>query len=61
MSVLSARVQAANDAAAALQQFYFSSRYATRRHEPGISDFTFGNPPMPPLGGIGAAKANGRR
>ena len=34
------------------EHFYFDSRYGARRSEPGISDFTFGNPHELPLAGI---------
>jgi aspartate aminotransferase len=52
MSVLSARVIATDAAFEAVKTFFFSSRYAERRFEPGISDFTFGNPHEMPLQGI---------
>jgi aspartate aminotransferase len=55
MSVVSARVKAADAAFAAVRDFYFTSRYGERRHEPGICDFTFGNPHEMPLDGIVAA------
>jgi aspartate aminotransferase len=55
MSVVSARVKAADAAFAAVRDFYFTSRYGERRHEPGICDFTFGNPHEMPLEGIVAA------
>ncbi len=35
-----------------VRNFYFGSRYAERRFEPGICDFTFGNPHEMPLEGI---------
>lgn len=54
MSV-STRVRAADAAFAAVKQFYFASRYGERRLEPGISDFTFGNPHEMPLPGIVSA------
>ena len=55
MSVVSARVRAADAAFAAVKQFYFASRYGQRRGEPGICDFTFGNPHEMPLEGFVAA------
>lgn len=54
MSV-SSRIRAADAAFAAVRNFYSASRYSARRHEPGISDFTFGNPHEMPLQGIVAA------
>jgi aspartate aminotransferase len=35
-----------------VKTFFFSSRYAERKLEPGICDFTFGNPHEMPLEGI---------
>jgi len=55
MTIVSARIQAADTAFAAVKDFYFSSRYGERRLEPGICDFTFGNPHELPLPGIVAA------
>lgn len=55
MSVISARVSAADAAFDAVKNFYFTSRYSERRFEPGICDFTFGNPHEMPLEGIVAA------
>jgi aspartate aminotransferase len=37
---------------------YFTSRYETRRQDPGICDFTFGNPQEIPLEGLVAALRN---
>src|SRR3546814_13349512 len=37
---------------AAVQDFYFNSRYADRRGQPGVCDFTFGNPQEFPLPGL---------
>jgi len=54
MSV-SARVRSADAAFAAVKRFYFDSRYGERRLDPGICDFTFGNPHEMPLDGIVAA------
>jgi aspartate aminotransferase len=55
MSIISARVRAADAAFAAVKSFYFESRYGERRLDPGICDFTFGNPHEMPLEGIVAA------
>jgi aspartate aminotransferase len=52
MPVVSARVRAADAAFAPVRDFYFHSRYGDRRLEPGISDFTFGNPQEFPLDGL---------
>ena len=52
MSIISARVRAADEAFAAVKDFYFTSRYAERRSEPRICDFTFGNPHEMPLDGF---------
>jgi aspartate aminotransferase len=49
------RIRAADAAFAAVRRFYSSSRYAERRSDPGISDFTFGNPHEMPLAGLVAA------
>ena len=54
MSV-SSRISTADAAFSAVRNFYFASRYSQRRLEPGISDFTFGNPHEMPLKGIVAA------
>jgi aspartate aminotransferase len=51
----SSRIQAADAAFSAVRRFYSSSRYAERRSDPGISDFTFGNPHEMPLPGLVAA------
>jgi aspartate aminotransferase len=51
----SSRIKAAEAAFAAVSQFYGFSRYAERRFDPGISDFTFGNPHELPLPGLVAA------
>ena len=48
----SSRIKAADAAFAAVKQFYSSSRYAERRFDPGVSDFTFGNPHELPLPGL---------
>ena len=52
MSAISARIKAADAAFAAVRDFYFNSRYGQRRGDPGIFDFTFGNPHEMPLDGI---------
>ena len=52
---ISSRIRAADAAFAAVRDFYFASRYGERRLEPGISDFTFGNPHEMPLQGIVSA------
>jgi aspartate aminotransferase len=43
---------ATNAAFEAVKTFYFNSRYAERRLEPGICDLTLGNPHEMPLEGI---------
>ena len=55
MSAVSTRMRAADAAFAAVRDFYLSSRYGERRLDPGICDFTFGNPHEMPLPGIVAA------
>jgi aspartate aminotransferase len=54
MSV-SVRITAANATFAAVKELYLTSRYGERRGEPGISDFTFGNPHEMPLPGLVSA------
>src|SRR3546814_14928329 len=49
---VSDRVIAATASMAAVQDFYFNSRYADRRGQPGVCDFTFGNPQEFPLPGL---------
>jgi aspartate aminotransferase len=49
---VSSRVSAAQQAFAPITHFYFDSRYGARRREPGICDFTFGNPHELPLPGL---------
>jgi aspartate aminotransferase len=49
---LSSRVEAADRAFAAVRDFYQRSRYADARFEPGVCDFTFGNPHEMPLEGL---------
>ncbi len=46
------RIRAADAAFSAVREFYSSSRYAGRRFDPAISDFTFGNPHELPLPGL---------
>ncbi len=48
----SSRIRSADAAFSAVNQFYSSSRYAERRLDPGICDFTFGNPHEYPLPGL---------
>jgi aspartate aminotransferase len=48
----SSRIAAADAAFAVVKQFYASSRYGERRLDPGICDFTFGNPHELPLPGV---------
>lgn len=55
MSVVSERIQRANATFAAVKDFYLTSRYARKRTDPDICDFTFGNPHEMPLGGLVAA------
>ena len=52
MQVVSNRIKAAANSNERIHQFYFLSRYAERRAEPGICDFTFGNPHEMPLPGF---------
>jgi aspartate aminotransferase len=52
MQIVSNRVRAAAASFGPVEQFYFNSRYAERKNEPGISDFTFGNPQEMPLPGL---------
>ena len=59
MSVVSRRAAAADHAFDAVKDFYFTSRYGERRGDPGIADFTFGNPHEMPLEGIVAAIREG--
>ena len=48
----SSRIKAADAAFAAVNHFYSSSAYGKRRFDPGICDFTFGNPHELPLPGL---------
>jgi len=59
LSVISRRAAAADGAFGAVKDFYFSSRYGERRADPGIADFTFGNPHEMPLDGLVAAIREG--
>lgn len=59
MSVIARRAAAADRAFAAVKHFYFGSRYGERRGDPGIADFTFGNPHEMPLEGLVAAIREG--
>ncbi len=52
MTAVSSRIAGANQAFARVKDFYFSSRYGERREDPGICDFTFGNPHEMPLDGL---------
>src|SRR5450432_587961 len=52
MSSISARMTATDAAFGVVKSFFLNSRYAERRLESGISDFTFGNPHEMPLAGI---------
>jgi aspartate aminotransferase len=55
LNPLSRRAAAADRAFGAVKEFYFRSRYGERRGDPGIADFTFGNPHEMPLAGLVAA------
>ena len=59
MTIIARRAAAANGAFDAVKNFYFNSRYGERRTDPGIADFTFGNPHEMPLDGIVAAIREG--
>src|SRR5215469_8816453 len=52
MLAISARMIATDAAFEVVKSFVFNSRYAGRSLEPGICDFTFGNPHEMPLEGI---------
>jgi aspartate aminotransferase len=52
---LSKRIQAADAAFAPIRDFYLASRYADARFDPGVCDFTFGNPHEMPLDGLVSA------
>ena len=51
-AIVSQRTAAANEAFAAVEHFFFASRYGQRRGDPSIADFTFGNPHEMPLAGL---------
>ena len=55
MAVVSRRTTEAARSFAPIHEFYFTSRYGRRRGEPGICDFTFGNPQEMPLPGVAEA------
>jgi aspartate aminotransferase len=59
LNIVSRRAAAADRAFDAVKGFYFSSRYGERRGDPGIADFTFGNPHEMPLAGLVAAIREG--
>jgi aspartate aminotransferase len=59
VTVVSRRAAAADSAFDAVKNFYFNSRYSERRADPGIADFTFGNPHEMPLEGMVAAIREG--
>jgi len=48
----SSHIKAADAAFAAVNHFYSTSTYGKRRFDPGICDFTFGNPHELPLPGL---------
>src|SRR5262249_13009326 len=52
MSIVSKRVHSADAAFAAVPEFYVASRYGKIHTDPGICDFTFGNPHEMPLDGL---------
>jgi aspartate aminotransferase len=52
MQIVSNRVHAAANSFEPIRQFFFHSRYAEKRGEPDICDFTFGNPHEMPLPGL---------
>lgn len=52
MSVVSQRVRRADAAFAGVRDFYLHSVYAEQRLQPGVADFTFGNPHEMPLRGL---------
>ena len=59
MTIISRRTAAANGAFDTVKDCYFNSRYCARCTDPGIADFTFGNPHEMPLDGIVAAIRDG--
>ncbi len=52
MAIISDRAVAAGACFANVRDFFFTSRYGKRRGDPGICDFTFGNPQEFPLPGL---------
>jgi aspartate aminotransferase len=59
LTIVSQRTAAAHRAFEPVKHFYFDSRYGERRADPGIADFTFGNPHEMPLEGIVTAIREG--
>jgi aspartate aminotransferase len=59
VTIVSHRAAAAERAFDAVKRFYFTSPYGERRGDPGIADFTFGNPHEMPLDGLVAAIREG--
>src|ERR1700739_3194791 len=55
MLAISARIISRDAAFKAVKSFVFNSRYGDRRLEPGICDFTFGNPHEMPLADVVSA------
>ena len=52
MGIISSRAIEAADCFSAVQDFFLGERYGERRGDPGICDFTFGNPHEFPLPGL---------
>jgi aspartate aminotransferase len=52
VTIVSARIKAADEAFAAVKDFYFTSRYGKRRGDWNVCDLTFGNPHEMPLDGL---------
>ena len=52
MPLISRRILQADAAFAAVRDFYLTSPYGEKRLQPGICDFTFGNPHEMPLRGL---------
>jgi aspartate aminotransferase len=55
MTTVSKRIEHTNAAFSTVTEFFFTSSYGERRHDPDICDFTFGNPHEMPLDGLVAA------
>ncbi|MEO1092402.1 MAG: aminotransferase class I/II-fold pyridoxal phosphate-dependent enzyme [Pseudomonadota bacterium] len=55
MAFVAERARAAAAGMERIRRFHFASRYSERRGQPGICDFTFGNPHEMPLPGLVAA------